>query len=381
MKPRENIVARHRILIVLVLSLLTVLMAGLSVSHSVRADNIKYAKTLLYQGETKQLKLMVADPPKVTWTSDNTNVAVVNQSGFVQTLGIGGAVITASVNGNNYMWPINVFALKINKTSLQLLERRGGDSLSLNNKRIRNAVSWSSSHPGVASVNSSGKVTPLSAGHTVITAKWNNYKFTCNVTVLEVSPQTLRNYRNPNKSSNRKKVVLAGSALWDYWLDCNSAFGSTVVINNGITRSTITDWLGYYKKLITDYKPKAVVLSMGMDDINFNHQITAEQMAQNMQQLITNIHSKSGKTKIFFCSVPLYPDREQFWGTITSYNALIRDFCSKNKYATYLNLTGPLLKNGVPNPAYFLRSCVHLSSSGYNVTKKVVVKKVRKAAK
>ena len=45
-------------------------------------------------------------------------------------------------------------------------------------------VSWSSSNPGVASVDPSGKVTALAGGQAVITAKSGNVKATCTVTVI-----------------------------------------------------------------------------------------------------------------------------------------------------------------------------------------------------
>lgn len=382
MLPRERNKIRLSIPMILALSLLIVFTLGLFAPRSVRAEDKTYGTVKLKQGDTKQLKLMFADAPKVLWSSSNTNVCVVNNSGFVQTLGGGNCTVTAVVAGNTFRWPIQVTPLKLNKTSLQLVTRRKGFALTLNSKNARNGAQWSSSHPSIASVSGSGFVTPHAAGNCVITASWNNIRLSCSVKVQDANPSSLRQYRSPKDSSNRGRVIVAGSGLMDYWTDVYNAFGSTTVINNAVSMTDFAFWLGNYRKLITDYKPKAVVLCLGSDDMGRDvSPITAEDCAANMQKLIENIHKKSGKTKIFYCAVPCYPDRPLSWDVVNAYNGLMKEYCSKKKFLTYLNLGGNLNKGGHPYSPYFKVNHTYLTSSGYSVAKKVIVNKVKKAAK
>ena len=68
------------------------------------------------------------------------------------------------------------------------------------------------------------------------------------------------------------------------------------------------------------------------------------------------------------------------------YNNDMKAFCAKNKkYLTFLNLQGALMKGKKPNASFFSgkheKTNLYLTKEGYNVAKKVIVKKVRKAAK
>ena len=104
--------------------------------------------------------------------------------------------------------------------------------------------------------------------------------------------------------------------------------------------------------------------------------MTAEQCAANMQGLIESIRARSKKTKIFFVSIPRYPERESSWAVVNAYNEQMRTYCAEHKkYAVFLDLAGAL------DSSQFRSGRLSLTSSGYKTMKKVVVKKVRKVAK
>ena len=112
-----------------------------------------------------------------------------------------------------------------------------------------------------------------------------------------------------------------------------------------------------------------------------------EECVIQMQNLITKIHKKSKKTKIFFVSIPLYPGRnEKLQATILDYNSDMKAFCKKNKkYVTYLDLQSKLMKGKNPDSSKFsgkeAGKNLYLTSKGYKTVKSVIVKKVRKAVK
>ena len=394
MRKKAVIDTRMRVLITLVLSLLLAFSVGFQVSHMAAASETEKPnpqpekKTVtkdtvnMIQFNTKQLNAgTAASGTQIQWTSSNINICVVSPSGLVQAINGGNCTITAVNQNTTYKWPVKVTPLKLNKTSLTLIRRRSGESLSLNNKNAKNATAWSSSNNSVATVSNSGYVTPHSTGSAVISAKWNNVTLNCTVQVKDATVDTLRSYRSPKSSANQRKVILAGGTLLDHWTEAYAAFGSTTVINNAIPYSTLVSWNSWYKKLITQYNPKAVVLCIGTDDIGNGDKITGEQAAAKMQNLIEKIHKKSKKTKIFYLSVPLYPMIPTSWDVTNAYNNLMKDYCGKKKYVTYLNLTTQLLTGEVPNEVYYRAPDTYLSPAGYNVVKSVVVKKVKKAAK
>lgn len=78
---------------------------------------------------------------------------------------------------------VQIFAAKtgLNKTSLKMVP---GASYTLKLTGVSGKISWSSSDKSVAAVNSSGKVTSVSAGSAVITAKADKKSYKCTVKVV-----------------------------------------------------------------------------------------------------------------------------------------------------------------------------------------------------
>jgi len=132
----------------------------------------------------------------VTWKSSTTDVATVSESGRVDAIAKGKAVITVTtVDGNKTATcaltvqakTISVTGVSLDKTSLSLIE---GDTYALTatitpSNATDKSVTWSSSNTSVATVSSSGVVTAKAAGSTTITVLTNNgaKKATCAVTV------------------------------------------------------------------------------------------------------------------------------------------------------------------------------------------------------
>jgi len=129
----------------------------------------------------------------VRWISDSTDVATVNADGVITTNNEGQAIITAiTENGNKVAHcTINV---SISLTGIDMSEKnismKVGDTriLSCNfnpTNATNKGIIFSSSVPSVASVSSSGAVTAIATGTTVITATSSEGGFTtsCEITV------------------------------------------------------------------------------------------------------------------------------------------------------------------------------------------------------
>lgn len=133
----------------------------------------------------------------LTWSSSDTSVATVSQTGRVTAVGTGTATIraTATDGSNKYgtcavtvtSSDVPVTGVSVTPSTLNLSV--GGSATLVASVRPTNAtdksVTWTSINPAVATVSSSGVVTAIGVGTTNVTVRTNdgNYTATCRVTV------------------------------------------------------------------------------------------------------------------------------------------------------------------------------------------------------
>lgn len=170
-----------------------------TVTASIQAGiSVNRSSVSLKDGETVQLSAMT-DPvgQTVTYSSSDTDVAVVGQTnGTVMGINEGTATITAKMtyNGTAYtakcvvtVTPsVEKAGITLSRTSMTLADN-ASSILAATTVPNNRSVTWSSSDPAVATVNSSGKVSGVSAGTATITAsmQYNGsvYRAACTVTV------------------------------------------------------------------------------------------------------------------------------------------------------------------------------------------------------
>ncbi|OXG02529.1 T9SS C-terminal target domain-containing protein [Flavobacterium johnsoniae UW101] len=153
-------------------------------------------------GTTQQLNAAIAPAnatnQNVTWTSSNTAVATVNASGLVTAVAAGTAAITVkTVDGNKTATSaITVAAIPVSSAAVSPASASlyAGNTQQLSvtispaNATNKN-VTWSSSNSAVATVNSSGLVTAVSAGTVTITATTQDGNKTASAAIT-VNPNT-----------------------------------------------------------------------------------------------------------------------------------------------------------------------------------------------
>ena len=154
--------------------------------------------TTIYTGRTETLTATIqpadATNKAVTWTSNNTGVATVN-NGVVTGVSVGTATITVKTTDGGFTATcivkveeapiVHPTGVSISKTSINL-QIGGSETLTAtvtpadaNNKN----VTWSTSDATVAAVDKNGKVTGIKAGNATITATTEdgNKTATCNI--------------------------------------------------------------------------------------------------------------------------------------------------------------------------------------------------------
>jgi endoglucanase len=161
----------------------------------------------LTTGQTKQLTPTVspsnATNRAVTYSSSNTGVATVNNSGLVTAVGAGNATITVKTTDGNKTATAAITVTNPSTTIAVTSVSLSPASFSLNNGQTKQltatvspsnatnrAVTYTSSNTGVATVNNSGLVTAVGVGNATITVKTNDGNKTATAAVDVTTTQS-----------------------------------------------------------------------------------------------------------------------------------------------------------------------------------------------
>lgn len=175
-----------------------------AVTHVIWSENplsdisISNAPQSLSVGNSVQLEAAVTPDDyigRVSWESSDTSVLRVLSNGKVVAVGQGEAVITASVGECTSSVTITVTGeqpgesgltgVSLDRYTLTLYAGEEAEQLTatLKPEGTEATIRWTSSNQTAATVSQDGKVTPLSAGVTVVTAAAGDYRASCIVTV------------------------------------------------------------------------------------------------------------------------------------------------------------------------------------------------------
>lgn len=269
-------------------------------------------------------------------------------------------------------------AVGLNETSVKMTRKR---TFQLRIEGADTTVRWSSSDPSVASVGKKGRIKAKKAGSCVITAKYEGRAYRCRVRVYRHSgdwrPQAILDTYKPRR--DKGKVILAGSSYMERWEDAAEALEPYEILNMGISGSKVDDWLRLYKKLIVPYKPKAIVLCSG--DNNMHGSAGSEsgtQTAGKVMRLLSLLGKELPDTEICYVSVAPNPLRWKVWKEAQICNRRVENYCRTKKKLHFIDMTPYLLKDGKPWGSLYCGDRLHLNKKGYKIWGEVIAKRLRK---
>ena len=176
---------------------------------TVIVKNITYATSIsinsseitMLKGKTRQLTARLY-PTKteesIHWISTDTSIVQVDSQGNIVTVGAGEAEIIAYSTYGTVQDSCVIHSIAMSCTSLGLEQY---DTFNLYVDGAPGTVSWRSSNPRIASVDSSGLVIGRMPGECTITGTVDGKTVTCNVKIYAVDPGKFINVLNPTKTT------------------------------------------------------------------------------------------------------------------------------------------------------------------------------------
>jgi lysophospholipase L1-like esterase len=170
----------------------------------------------------------------------------------------------------------------------------------------------------------------------------------------------------------RKAIVCTGSSSMRGWhKDIYDDLAPLTVIPRGFGGSNMNDVLHYADRIILPYKPRAVILYEGDNDIALG--IAPAPIAQTFRALVEKIHAQLPETRIYFLSIKPSISRWHMWPRMQEANALIADECAADERLVYVDVAAGMLdEEGKPRADIFKEDKLHMNRRGYEIWRDIL---------
>lgn len=201
---------------------------GKTDAQAATRTRLNYTSVKIAQGKSRQIKVLGRRGRKVTWTSNNPNVATVKR-GKITALKGGKATITAKIGSKRLK--CRVTSVGLNATKLTLSK---GNRVQLKVKNGKN-TKWSSTNEEILRVSKNGSVKAVKEGGARIVCRTNGKKLVCKIYVAKIERTSLR---LTAEREYRLKVQYTGGSV-RHWYSSNPSVASVDQSGN-ITAQTVS---------------------------------------------------------------------------------------------------------------------------------------------
>lgn len=166
-------------------------------------------------------------------------------------------------------------------------------------------------------------------------------------------------------------VCIGSSSLKGWHADIRKDLAPLTIIPRGFGGSTMNDALHYADRIVLPYRPRAIVLYEGDNDIA--QRIPPEKIAATFQAFVDRIHRHLPDTRIYVLSIKPSISRWKHWPMTLQANRLLADACARDKRLFYVDVATPMLDaDGRPRGELLKADNLHMTRAGYEVWRDVL---------
>jgi len=165
-------------------------------------------------------------------------------------------------------------------------------------------------------------------------------------------------------------VLFVGSSSIRLWHTLAADIPELPTINRGFGGSEIADSVYFAEQLVGPYRPRAIVMYAGGNDLAEGK--SPEQVRDAFGVFVTRVRRWAGEVPFAYLSIKPNLSRRRQLSRIRETNALIR-VCAQECGVDYLDIHTPMLgADGEADPRWFDEDGLHLNPEGYALWTDVV---------
>ncbi len=171
------------------------------------------------------------------------------------------------------------------------------------------------------------------------------------------------------------QIVFFGSSTIRYWQSLADDMAPLPIVRRGFGGSRILDAVYYADRMVIPYRPAAVVVFSGTNDIAGKVVKPAAYVAGKFQEFCAVIHAALPKVPIYYLSIAPTPGRWEHWPAVQEANRLIAAYTTTDERLHFIDAAALFLgKDGQPRRELYRRDRIHLSAEGYAILAEAVKK-------
>jgi lysophospholipase L1-like esterase len=159
-------------------------------------------------------------------------------------------------------------------------------------------------------------------------------------------------------------VLFIGSWSIEHWKFVAADFPEVKVINRGFGGSEIADSTWFADRIVAPYRPRAIVICAGDNDIYYGH--TPQRVLHDFAAFVRRLRSFDPGAPVAFVAIRPSVAHRSLLPQIRQANVLVREYAATQKGGTCIDVFTPMLgEDGQPQQPRFGPDGLHMNRSGY----------------
>jgi lysophospholipase L1-like esterase len=167
-------------------------------------------------------------------------------------------------------------------------------------------------------------------------------------------------------------VLFVGSSSIRRWhASLAEDFAPLTTIGRGFGGSNTNDLLHFADRIVIQYKPRAIVIYEGDNDIGQG--IEKGAILTTYAELLDKIKADLPNCRVYLLSVKPSPLRWSLWLKMQAVNDGLAEIAGERPDVTYIDVASPLLdEDGKPRSELFVKDRLHLNRKGYDAWRETI---------
>jgi len=166
-------------------------------------------------------------------------------------------------------------------------------------------------------------------------------------------------------------VLFIGSSSIRFWESLATDFPGVPVLNRGFGGSRMDDVLRYADRVVFRYKPRAIVLYEGDNDLQDG--FTPARVAGSVAEFLSRVRRALPQARVVCLAVKPSPSRWNLADKVRQTNELLQAVVAQDTMATYVDVYTPMIgADGRPRAELFRADSLHMTPAGYAVWRDAV---------